>query len=138
MRGCGRCRLGDQGQLATVTLRGSSTDQVLVLLDGIPLTSAAGGTVDLSTIPQGLIDHIDVLRGDAAARYGALPWRMGLAAYEEALAAGGTEPLRGPAAESPWEPPLAVRMAQAGRAVMEERLIPVLLRDLSGTGGAAG
>jgi iron complex outermembrane receptor protein len=63
-------RLGDQGQLATVTLRGSSTDQVLVLLDGIPLTSAAGGTVDLSTIPQGLIDHIDVLRGDAAARYG--------------------------------------------------------------------
>jgi len=64
-------RLGDEGQLATVTLRGSSTDQVLVLLDGIPLTSAAGGTVDLSTIPQGLIDHIDVLRGDAAARYGA-------------------------------------------------------------------
>ncbi len=42
-----------------------------MLLDGIPLTSAAGGTVDLSTIPQGLIDHIDVLRGDAAARYGA-------------------------------------------------------------------
>ncbi len=64
-------RLGDEGQLATVSLRGSSTDQVLVLLDGMPLTSAAGGTVDLSTIPQGLIDHIDVLRGDAAARYGA-------------------------------------------------------------------
>ena len=64
-------RLGDLGQLATVELRGASSDQILVLLDGIPLTSAAGGTVDLSTIPPELIDHIDVLRGDAGARYGA-------------------------------------------------------------------
>ncbi|MHB8417501.1 MAG: TonB-dependent receptor plug domain-containing protein [Myxococcales bacterium] len=64
-------RLGDLGQLATVELRGASSDEVLVLLDGIPLTSAAGGTVDLSTIPPELIDRIEVLRGDAAARYGA-------------------------------------------------------------------
>ncbi|MHB1845413.1 MAG: TonB-dependent receptor plug domain-containing protein [Deltaproteobacteria bacterium] len=64
-------RLGDFGQLATVTLRGSSSDQILVLLDGVPLTSAAGGTVDLSTIPPELIDRIEILRGDAGARYGA-------------------------------------------------------------------
>ncbi len=64
-------RLGDLGQLATVELRGATADQVLVLLDGIPLTSAAGGTVDLSTIPPELIDHIEILRGDAGARYGA-------------------------------------------------------------------
>jgi iron complex outermembrane receptor protein len=64
-------RLGDQGQLATVELRGATADQVLVLLDGIPLTSAAGGSVDLSTIPPELIDHIEILRGDAGARYGA-------------------------------------------------------------------
>lgn len=64
-------RLGDFGQLATVTLRGSSADQIIVLLDGVPLTSAAGGTVDLSTIPPELIDRIEVLRGDAGARYGA-------------------------------------------------------------------
>ncbi len=64
-------RLGDLGQLATIELRGASSDQVLVLLDGIPLTSAASGTVDLSTIPASLIDHIEVLRGNAAARYGA-------------------------------------------------------------------
>jgi uncharacterized protein (TIGR02679 family) len=67
----------------------------------------------------------------AIARYDARPWRMGLAAYEEALAVGCTEPLKGSAAESPWDPPLATRMAQTGRAVMEERLIPMLLRDLS-------
>ncbi len=64
-------RLGDPGQQATVALRGSTSDQVLVLLDGIPLTSAAGASVDLSTIPEPMIDHVDVLRGDVAARYGA-------------------------------------------------------------------
>src|SRR5262249_6742842 len=64
-------RLGDLGQLATVALRGSSTDQILVFLDGIPITSAASGTVDLSTIPPGLIDRIEIVRGNAGARYGA-------------------------------------------------------------------
>jgi iron complex outermembrane receptor protein len=64
-------RLGNLGQLATVSLRGASSDQVLVLLDGVPLTSAALGTVDLSTIPAQLIDHIEVLRGLAGAFYGA-------------------------------------------------------------------
>src|SRR5450755_3685656 len=64
-------RLGDLGQLATVSLRGSSADQVLIFLDGIPITSAASGTVDLSTIPPGLIERIDILRGNAGARYGA-------------------------------------------------------------------
>jgi iron complex outermembrane receptor protein len=64
-------RLGDLGQLATVALRGSSADQVLIFLDGIPITSAASGTVDLSTIPPGLIDRIEILRGNAGARYGA-------------------------------------------------------------------
>jgi uncharacterized protein (TIGR02679 family) len=68
---------------------------------------------------------------DAIARYDARPWRMGLADYDAALAAGPTERLRGPVAESPWDPPLAPRMIQTGRAVMEERLIPVLLADLS-------
>jgi hypothetical protein len=47
-----------------------------------------------------------------------------LTTYEEALGAGCTERLRGPAADSPWDPQLAARMAQTGRAVMEERLIP--------------
>jgi vitamin B12 transporter len=64
-------RLGDLGQLATVSLRGSSADQVLIFLDGVPITSAASGTVDLSTIPPGLLDRIEIVRGNAGARYGA-------------------------------------------------------------------
>ncbi|MGH3328394.1 MAG: TIGR02679 family protein [Streptomycetales bacterium] len=69
--------------------------------------------------------------GAAISRYGAVPWRMSLGDYETALAAGDSEPLRGPQAGSPWDPALAERMAQSGRAVMEERLIPSLLDDLA-------
>jgi uncharacterized protein (TIGR02679 family) len=68
---------------------------------------------------------------DAIARYGARPWRMGLADYDAALTAGAAEPLRGPAAPSPWDPPLAERMTLTGNAVMEERMIPLLLDDMA-------
>jgi uncharacterized protein (TIGR02679 family) len=64
-------------------------------------------------------------------RYAAEPWRMSAADYETALAAGDSEPLRGTPGSSPWDPGLAARMRQTGRAVMEERLIPLLLEDLA-------
>ena len=67
-------------------------------------------------------------------RYGARPWRMHWPDYEDALATGDTEPLRGLSAPSPWDPALAARMAETGQAVMEERLIPLLLADLSKAG----
>lgn len=66
----------------------------------------------------------------AIGRYAAAPWRMGLSDYEAALSAGESEPLRGAAAASPWDEALTTRMSQTGRAVMEERLIPLLLADL--------
>lgn len=62
---------GGLGQLATVSLRGASADGVKVLLDGLPLNTAAGGSVDLSTIPTGWVDRIEVVRGAEGARYGA-------------------------------------------------------------------
>jgi uncharacterized protein (TIGR02679 family) len=67
-------------------------------------------------------------------RHGASPWRMDRPDYEDALATGDTEPLRGLSAPSPWDPELAARMAETGQAVMEERLIPLLLADLSKSG----
>ncbi len=63
-------------------------------------------------------------------RYSAVPWRMSSAEYQAALETGDSEPLKGPAAPSPWEPSLASSMTEAGRAIMEERLIPALLEDL--------
>jgi uncharacterized protein (TIGR02679 family) len=78
------------------------------------------------------------LRMTAAAiqRLGAAPWLMGADDYRAALTAGGAdprggEPLRGPVAESPWDTRLAGLMQASGRAVTEDRLLPVLLAELA-------
>ena len=42
---------GPQGTAQSVSLRGSTSDQVLVLLDGVRLNSSRDGSVDLSTHP---------------------------------------------------------------------------------------
>ncbi|HSN91359.1 MAG TPA: TonB-dependent receptor [Anaeromyxobacteraceae bacterium] len=62
---------GGLGQLATVSIRGSTADGVLVLLDGIPLDTAFGGGVDLASIPRAWIERIEVVRGVEGAAYGA-------------------------------------------------------------------
>jgi iron complex outermembrane receptor protein len=62
---------GGLGQLATVSIRGATADGVKVLLDGLPLNAAAGGGVDLSTIPAAWVERIEVVRGAEGARYGA-------------------------------------------------------------------
>ncbi len=68
----------------------------------------------------------------AVTRYQAIPWRMAATDYRTALDTGDSEPLKGSAAPSPWDPRLADEMTERGRAVMEERLIPDLLGDLAG------
>src|SRR5207248_352640 len=56
-----------------INLRGILAKETLVLQDGRRLAPVgfAGDTVDLNTIPLGLIDHIDVLKDGASAIYGA-------------------------------------------------------------------
>ena len=61
---------GIQGSTKTVSLRGSTSSQVLVLLDGVRLNSSRDGAVDLSTIPMEIIDHIEIVRGGESALYG--------------------------------------------------------------------
>lgn len=61
---------GGLGQLATVSIRGSTSDQVPVFLDGVPLSTGAGGGVDLSRIPRAWIERIEVVRGAEGAVYG--------------------------------------------------------------------
>ena len=62
---------GGLGQLSTVSIRGSDASGVRVLLDGIPIDSAAGGGVDLSSIPLHWISRVEVVRGAEGAYYGA-------------------------------------------------------------------
>lgn len=63
-------RTGGIGSLAVISLRGSTWDQVGVYVDGIPLNAAQGGGVDLSTLPLGDIERIEVYRGSSPIAFG--------------------------------------------------------------------
>ncbi len=62
-------------------------------------------------------------------RTGALPWRMSTADYLDAVTDHGPPP--GRLTDAPWDPHLAVALAERGVAVPEERVAPVLLDELS-------
>lgn len=64
-------REGGPGGPATVSIRGSSANEVLVLVDGVPLNSTLTGEADLSLIPVAEVERITIVRGAEAARYGA-------------------------------------------------------------------
>jgi iron complex outermembrane receptor protein len=56
-------RSGGIGDFATVSLRGSNPEQVRIYLDGVPLNLAAGGAIDISTLPIGDVERIEIYRG---------------------------------------------------------------------------
>lgn len=62
--------LGGEGQLSTVSIRGSSAEQVDVFVDGVRINSSLYGTVDFSTIPIESVERIEVIRGASSARFG--------------------------------------------------------------------
>lgn len=62
---------GGLGGLRTVSVRGAGAAQTLVLFDGIRMSSVQNGTVDLGLIPTSLVGSVDIIRGGAAALYGA-------------------------------------------------------------------
>ncbi|HXX47230.1 MAG TPA: TonB-dependent receptor [Myxococcota bacterium] len=63
-------RFGGLGSYSTASIRGSKSEQVLVLLDGVRLNEAERGGVDLSTLPLRQIERIEVLPGAGAQRWG--------------------------------------------------------------------
>ncbi len=54
---------GGLGSFSSVSLRGSSSDQVLVFLDGILLNDASGGGVDMSSISLADVEAVEIYRG---------------------------------------------------------------------------
>jgi len=54
---------GGLGSFSTVTLRGASSEQVLIFVDGLLLNDAAGGGVDLSSISLADVESVEVYRG---------------------------------------------------------------------------
>jgi iron complex outermembrane receptor protein len=56
---------------ADLSLRGSSFEQVLVLVDGVPMSDSQTGHFDLNlTVPLELVERIEVVRGPASSLYG--------------------------------------------------------------------
>ena len=63
-------RTGSLGAFSTLTLRGANPDEVRVYVDGVPLGIASGGAIDLSTLPLGDVERIEVYRGTTPLAFG--------------------------------------------------------------------
>ncbi len=59
-----------RGAYTTATVRGSSSSQVAVYVDGVLMNLGSESAVDLSTIPVENVDRIEVYRGYIPARFG--------------------------------------------------------------------
>ncbi len=56
---------------ASISLYGSTSQQVLVLLDGLPINFASSGMPDLGLISQNNIERIEIVKGAISSVYGA-------------------------------------------------------------------
>ena len=53
-----------------LSLQGLTSDQVLVLIDGLPISASTGSTVDLSQYLVSDVERIEVVKGASSAQYG--------------------------------------------------------------------
>ena len=60
---------GGMGSFSSISIRGSSSDQVNIFLDGILLNDASGGGVDLSNISLSDVGAIEIYRGITPANF---------------------------------------------------------------------
>jgi len=58
-------RNGVPGACSSIQIRGSSSNQVQIFLDGIPLNSESGGAVDIGKIPLGSLQEITIHKSSA-------------------------------------------------------------------------
>ena len=61
---------GGLGSVSSIFMRGTNSDQVLVLLDGVRINSATTGTTALEHIMLDSIERIEVVRGNVSSLYG--------------------------------------------------------------------
>jgi vitamin B12 transporter len=64
-------RNGGPGQIAGVLMRGASSNNTVVVVDGVRVGSATLGQTDLSVLSLGEIERIEILRGPGSSLYGA-------------------------------------------------------------------
>jgi len=61
---------GGPGKATSLFLRGTESDHVLVMIDGIKIGSVTGGGAALQDLPLELIERIEVVRGPRSSLYG--------------------------------------------------------------------
>ena len=61
---------GGAGQVSSIFLRGTNSNQVVILIDGMRIGSATTGSTAFSNIPLAQIEKIEILRGPATSLYG--------------------------------------------------------------------
>ena len=61
---------GPLGSQTSVFARGANSNQVLVLIDGAPLSRADFGSAPWELIPLDQIDHVEIVRGNLSSLYG--------------------------------------------------------------------
>lgn len=61
------------GKLSTLYMRGAGNGSTMILIDGIPISDAAGinSDIDLSSLPINNIDRIEIIKGPSSAALGA-------------------------------------------------------------------
>jgi vitamin B12 transporter len=61
---------GAIGRTTAIVIRGSTDDQVLVMIDGVEVNNITTGGFDYATLPAEMIERVEVLRGSASTLYG--------------------------------------------------------------------
>ena len=61
---------GGAGKVSSIFMRGTNSNHLVVLIDGIRIQSATTGTATFENIPLNQIERIEILRGPASSLYG--------------------------------------------------------------------
>ncbi len=70
-RGITFVNYGGPQTLSTINVRGTNSNQTLVLIDGVRINNSTNGLPALNAVPANAIERIEIVRGAASSLYGA-------------------------------------------------------------------